>query len=104
MRDIGPRARAQVELLQTAEQIAQRARHRPIAHAEWLLAQQQSQDIGDGALLDDQRAVHIGFTELQLGIEQHRALGRRVAKPDSDRVSRSVAERASPPARGRDGK
>src|SRR5215469_3160689 len=104
MPDIGSRARAQIELLQTPEQVAQRTRHCPIAGPEAVLAQQQRQDIGYGALFDDERAVHISFAELQLRIEQHRTLGCGAAKADSDRDSRSVTECAGAPARGRNRK
>jgi hypothetical protein len=37
--NIGPRAGAQIELLQAAEQITHRTRQRPIAGVETLLAQ-----------------------------------------------------------------
>ena len=35
-----------------------------------VLAKHDGEHVGDGALLDDERAVHVGFAELQLGIEQ----------------------------------
>ena len=71
MGDIAARAGTQIQLLQTAEQIADEAGHRPIARPDPVLTQQQRQHIGDRAPFNDEGAVHIGFAELQLGIEQH---------------------------------
>jgi hypothetical protein len=33
------------------------------------------EQIGDRAVLDHQAAVHVGFAELELGLEQHAELG-----------------------------
>ena len=39
------------------------------------LAEHDRKQVGDRAFLDPQGAVHIGFAELDLGIEQHAAFG-----------------------------
>ncbi len=40
-----------------------------------LLTQRDGEHIGDRALLDHETAVHVGFTELQFGIEENAPLG-----------------------------
>ena len=50
MRDIAPRARARIELLHPAKQIARELqRHRPSRRRDVILAQQDRQHIGDRA-------------------------------------------------------
>ena len=62
MRDIVARAGPRIELLQAAEQIAHEPRRqRPVRRRDPLLPQQDRKHVGDRALLDDERAVHIGF-------------------------------------------
>ena len=93
VRDIVARARPQIELLQAAEQIAHEPRRqRPIRRGNALLAQQDREHVGDRALLDDEGAVHIGFAELELGIEQDRALRLCGGEAHGDRRSAAVAK------------
>ena len=93
MRDIAPRPRAQIELLHAAEQVAHRPRRqRPFRRGDLFLPHQDRQHVRDRALLDDESAVHVGFAQPQLGIEQDRALRRGVGKAHGDRRAAAVAE------------
>src|SRR5437870_2262762 len=78
VRNIAPRARARIELLQTTIEIAgQPLRPRPGGRASVaVLTEHDGEDIGDRAAFDNDAAIHIGFAELELGIEQDAALGR----------------------------
>jgi serine acetyltransferase len=63
------------------------------------LPQHQPQHIGDGALFHHQRAIHVGFAELDLRIEQNTALGRRRDEPDNRQPAGPVAKNENgPPA------
>ena len=53
-------------------------------HAIGGLAEHDRQQVGDGAVLDPERAVHVGFTELDLGVEEHAALGGPGGEMDRD--------------------
>ena len=76
MRDIAPRPGPRIELLHAPEQVApEPRRQRPSRRGDVLLPQQDCQHVRDRALLDDERAVHIGFAQPELGIEQNRCAG-----------------------------
>src|SRR5262245_6861606 len=73
VRDIALSARARVKLGQSAPDIAQKPLWTPpIGHLSFL-AEHDAQYVGDCALLNDQRAIHIRFAYLQLGDEQYPA-------------------------------
>jgi hypothetical protein len=64
MGDIAPRARARIELLHPAEQVARKLQwHSPLRRRDVILPQQNGQQIRDRALIEDKRAIHIGFAE-----------------------------------------
>jgi hypothetical protein len=67
-----------------------------------LLAQDDRQHVSDRAFFDDNAAVHIGFAEFHLGIEQHAALGRMRLEADCHRLAGAIPERKSRPARAGD--
>ena len=93
MRHIAPRARAQIELLDAAKQLADHAqRHRPFRRRLALLPQEDSEDISDRALFDDERAVHIGFAQPKLGIEQDLAKRARGREPHDGGCAATIAE------------
>ena len=48
--------------------------------------------VGDGAFVDDEGAVHIGFAEFQFRIEQHLAQRAARGETDRDRLAGPVAE------------
>ena len=54
------------------------------------------------ALLDDQRAVHVGFAEFELGIAQQRPFGGAGGETDRDRLAGAVTEGEGAAARGGD--
>ena len=54
------------------------------------------------AFLHAQRAVHVGFAELDFGIEDDAALGGRGHEADRDRPAGAVAESENGAARRRD--
>ena len=70
----------------------------------WRLAAraEHEQEIGDRALLDHQVAIHIGFAELELGIEQDGELGAAVGKPDGNFGTVVAADGKDITDRGRD--
>src|SRR4029079_15593339 len=63
------------------------------------LAEHDRQQVGDGAVLDPERAVHVGFAELDLGVEEHAALGGPGGEMDRDAGRAAIADGESPPAR-----
>src|SRR5690348_1839909 len=65
---------------------------------------QHGKNVGNRALFDNQTAVDIGLTELELGIEQRAILGRVGRKADGARDTTSIAQYEGGPARGRDQK
>ena len=94
MRDVAPRARRHIELLQPPVEKAQPPlQSRPVRrHAVGGLTEHDREQVGDGALLDPQGAVHVGFAEPDLGIEQHAALRRLGHEADCDRGPAAVAK------------
>jgi len=58
-------------------------------------AHQQGDDLGDRALLDDECAVHVGFAQPQLRVEQHRALRLRIGEAHGEGRTGAVAKGAS---------
>src|SRR5436190_14326344 len=92
--DVAPCSLARIELLQAPPDIA--------AEPEWmrlgnqaaaLLSQHECEDICNGALFDDQRAIHVGFAELQFRIEQQPKLHRPRADAYRELRTRAVADR-----------
>ena len=70
MRDVAPCAPARIELPQAALEIAQQPlRPRPVRRMPSVLAEHDGEHVSDGALLDDEGAIHVGFAELEFGIE-----------------------------------
>ena len=61
---------------------------------------EHEQKIGDRALLDHQGAVHVGFAELQLRIEQDGELGAAIGKADGDFRTVAFADDEDSTARG----
>ena len=102
MRDVAARAPARIELLEAAVQVAQQPlRPRPVRHLG-ALAEHDGKHVGDRALLDDERAVHVGFAEFELGIEQNGPFGRARGKTYRYRLAGAVAESQNRAARGGD--
>ena len=76
VRHIAPCAKARIELLQPAQQIAGEPRRPgPTRRRGRFLPEQNGEHIRNRAALDDEGAVHIGFAKFELGIEQNCALG-----------------------------
>ena len=91
--DIAQRARTRIELMQPPEQIPHSPQgNGPTRHRYPSLPEQQRQHIGDRALLDDEIAVHVGFTQAQLGVQQYRPLGLRRGEANRDRRTAAVAK------------
>jgi hypothetical protein len=103
VRDVAARTLGRIELPQTpieiSDQPLQACPQRRLAVTA--LREHHRQHVRDRSLLDDERAVHIGFAEPQLGIEQHATLGCGGGKADCDRGTATVAEGENCPARGR---
>ena len=92
VRDIASRLPSRVELRYSAMEVAdQPLRPSPTGSAR--LARYDGEHIGDRALLDDDAAIHVGFTEPELGIEQDTALGRSRDEADRDRRADPVTDR-----------
>ncbi len=94
MRDVALRPRRHIELLQPpVEKEQPPLQPRPARrHAVGGLAEHDREQVGDRALLHPQRAVHVGFPEPDLGIEQHAALGGSGHEADGDLRVRAVAD------------
>ena len=101
MRDIAPRPCRHIELLQPpVEEAHPPLQPRPAGrHAVGGLAENDREQIRDRALLHPQRAVHVGFAEPNLGIEQHAALGGFGHEIDCDRRAGTVADSENGAAR-----
>src|SRR6266568_3243130 len=69
-----------------------------------VLAQTNGEHVGDGALLDHEAAVHVGFAELEFGIEQNAPFGGAGGKTNRYRLAGPIAEREHRAARGGDSK
>src|SRR5262249_53491782 len=65
------------------------------------LRHDQRQKVGNGAAFDDKVAIHVGFAEAQLGIQNNAPLGGRLGEPDEHRGAGSVSQRKGPPPHGR---
>ena len=106
MGDVALRPRPRIELLQAAIEIADEPlRLRPQRRrAVAALAEHDGEDVGDRALLDDDAAIHIGFAEPELGIDQDVTLRRPRGKADRHRRAGPVPEGKSCSPRGRDPK
>ena len=102
MSDIAPRSRPWIELMYAADQVASKPpRQRPFRYGKLFLPEQKRQHIRDRALLDDERAVHVGFAEAQFRIEQYRALRLLGGEAHRDRLPAAVAEFELPARCGR---
>ncbi len=104
MRHVASRPRRRIELLQTAMEVAEqplRARPKRRLAAD-ALVQHDGEHLGDRALLDHHRAVHIGFAEFDLGIDQDTAFRGARREADRDRRARSVTQGKGRASRGRD--
>jgi hypothetical protein len=62
---------------------------------------EHEQEIGNRALLDHQGSIHVGFAELELGVEQDSELGAAVGKPDGN-FGTVAADDKDIPTRGGD--
>src|SRR5213082_3115522 len=95
MGNIAPCARARIELLQTAIEITdQPLWTRPKGRASIVfLAEHDGEDVGNRALLDDDAAVHIGFAEPELRVDENAALDLTRRKANCSETTCSVAQR-----------
>ena len=94
MRDIAARAGLLVELLQAAVQKAQEPlQARPFGwKSVGSRLKQDREHVGDRALLDHDRTVHVALAEFELGIEQDRNLGGGGGEANGYRFAGAVAE------------
>src|SRR6478735_5448608 len=94
VRDIAARAGWRIELRESAPEITREPLYaRPAQRlARCVLRQCEMEKVCDRAPLHQERAVHVGFADLEFGIEQHSPLGgpRRVA--DRQGFAGSVAK------------
>src|SRR5262249_45625874 len=76
VRDIALSPLARIKLGQSAPDVAQKPlRPPPTGHLAFL-AEQEGEYVGDCALLNHQRAIHIRFAKFEFGIEQYSELSR----------------------------
>src|SRR4029077_5273790 len=105
MGDVVAGAGSWIELLQATEQIAHEPRQQgPDWRNKPFLPEQERQHVDDRAAFDDKSAVHIGFAEFHLGIEQHAALRLRRREAHGNRRAAAVAESVRPALCRRDRK
>jgi len=93
--DISLRTIARIELLKPAAKVAQKplwlCPPRRIAGA--VLRQRQCQNLGNRSLFNDKRAIHIGFPEPEVGVEENAQLRPNASEPDGKRLATSVTHR-----------
>ena len=65
-----------------------------------ILSEHDREDVGDRALLDHQRAVHVGFAEFEFGIEHDAEFGCMSGKAHGHRHARAIAKCEGFSARG----
>src|SRR5215813_14362496 len=104
VRDIAPRARPRIELQHPAQEIADEPlRRRPV---RWptvaSLTQRHREDVGDRAAFDHEAAVHIGFAELEFGVDNNAPFRGMRSETDRDRRSRAVSDDKGRTVRGCD--
>ncbi len=102
MGDIVLRPAAPVELPDMPAEIAQPPLQLGPARHHFGLIEQDRQRVRDRAVLDHERAVHIGFAQRQFGIEENAALGPFAQEPDRHRAAGSVTAGKLGPTRGRE--
>ena len=68
VRDIASRFSSRVELHCVAMEVANQPL-RPDPAGKARLAEHNGEQVGDRALLEDDAAIHVGFTEPELGID-----------------------------------
>jgi hypothetical protein len=99
MRDIASRAPPPIELAQPAVEITQNPQ-RPGPEGRLRgRSQQDGEHVGDRALLEDERAVHVGLAELEIGIENDVTFGHPRGKPQRERLAGPIAQDVSGTAR-----
>ena len=104
VRDVGARAAARIVLLETARNVAQSLEPSGPARRAGVhfLVKGEGEEIGDVAFLNDKVAIHVGFAELQLGVEQHSQLGHAGLESHGDLFALPVAGGKHRPACARD--
>src|SRR3954463_7747555 len=103
MGDVVAGTAAPVELPHAPAEIAQPPLQPGPARQHLRLVEREGGPTRDGAVLDHKCAVHIGFAERQLWIEQNPALGTFAQEPYRDRWAGSVAAGKAGSARGGEG-
>src|SRR5690242_7889521 len=102
VRDIALRATAWIELGEPAADVAQQPSYLGPFRRFVGLAQDQLERVGDRALLDDHRAIHVAFAEFQLGIAQDIPFGLAAREADRQRLSGPIAKGKRRATRGGD--
>ena len=103
MGDVVPRPAAPIELPDVPAEIAQPPLQPGPARHHFGLVEQDCERIRDRAVLDHERAVHIGFAKRQFGIEEDAALGPFAQEPRRHRTAGAITAGKFGPARGREG-
>src|SRR5262245_54715328 len=100
VRDIAPGALARIKLGQSAPDVAQKPlRACPTGHLGFL-AEHNGKYVGDCALLNHQRTIHIRFPELEFGVEQYSDFSRARRETHCDRRASAIAKSKSLSPRG----
>jgi hypothetical protein len=102
--DVPTRPPSQIELRDPPPREPHRRDRRrpPSPSGSVLVPRHEIDEVGDRAALDRERAVHIGFAELEIGIEQHGPLGRPGGESDGDRYPAAIAKFKCDATRARD--
>ena len=103
MGDVVPRPAAPIELPGVPREIAHPPLQAAPARNHFGLIEQDGKRVRNRAVLDHERAVHIGFAERQFGIEEDAPLGLSGKEPHRYRRSSAIAASKCRPARGREG-
>src|SRR5205823_12364448 len=98
--DVVARALGRIELTYMPDQVAYPPLRRCPARQHLGLIEQDREQVGDAAIFDDERAVHVGFAEREFGIEENSALSLRGPEPHRDRIASAVAKDELCPACG----
>jgi hypothetical protein len=94
MRDIATGAATRIELLEVAPKKTQHPlRLRPAPRcSDMALAEDESEEVGNRSLFDDENPIHIGFAKLQFGIDEDVALGSEGLEADGDGRAGTIAQ------------
>ena len=99
--DVVARALGRIELTYMPDQVAYPPLRRCPARQHLGLIEQDREQVGDAAIFNDERAIHVGFAEREFRIEENSVLSLSGREPHRDRIAGAIAAGEFCPACGR---